>query len=305
MSRGASGPGRNARGLIRTAPAPERVHDLPAVPSLADAPDDHLQGHVWVQELLDGAPVRFAVAEAGYLRFGDTERVFEDGDVPPALRYAERALDHSFDIGAYLDTVEDPARYTFVGVATHRRHVDYDWDRLPAVLGTAIRDGHEERWLPPDRVDGVFDRLGPPPVPVVEKERSVDQQPLAGYELPESAWYDGPAAGVTFVDKRGNRANLLRDAIETEPRTQVDTADPRALAERFITEDLLIDRAPALRDDEDPLAFDALFEAVVSHVARAHHDALFHGVTETGAVDLDWGRFRGAVAERVRRWLDS
>lgn len=281
------------------------MRDLPPVPSLADAPDDHLQGHVWVQELLDGIPVRFAVADAGYLRLGDDERVFSDGEVPPGLRYAERAVDRRFDIGTYLETVDEPARYTFVGVATHRRHIDYDWDRLPAVLGTAIWDGQEERWLPPDRVDGVFERLGPPPVTVAEKERSVDQQPLAGYELPSSAWYDGLAAGMTFVDKRGNRAELVRESIETEPRAEVGTADPRELAEWFVTDELVADRAGALRAGDEPVAFDPLFEAVVDRVARAHHDALFHGVTEMGGVDLDWSRFRGAVAERVRRWLNE
>lgn len=282
------------------------MRDLPPVPSLADAPDDHLQGHVWVRELLDGAPIRFGVADAGYLRFGDSERVFDDGEVPPALRYAERALDRRFDVGAYLDTVDEPARYTFVGVATHRRHVDYDWDRLPAVLGTAIWDGHEERWLPPDRVNGVFERLGPPPVTVVEKERSVDQQPLAGYELPASAWCDGPVAGVTFADKRGSRAKLVRDDVTAvEPSVRVETTDPRALAERYVTDELVADRAAALGAGDEPVTFDPLFGAVVDRVARAHHDALFHGVTGTGAVDLDWGRFRGSVAEQVRRWLNE
>jgi len=290
---------------MRAAAGPGRVRDLPPAPSLADTSDDHLQGHVWVQELLDGAPVRFGVADAGYLRFGDSERGFDDG-APPELRYAERALDRRFDVGAYLATVDQPARYTFVGVATHRRYVDYDWDRLPAVLGTAIWDGHEARWLPPDRVDEAFDRLGPPPVTVVEKERSVDQQPLDGYEFPASAWYDGPAAGVTFADKRGNRAKLVRDDVSAaEPSVEVGTTDPRALAERFVTDDLVAGRAAALRDGDEPVAFDPLFEAVVARVARAHHDALFHGVTGTGALDLDWSRFRGAVAERVRRWLDG
>lgn len=289
---------------MSAAPGPRRVRDLPTVPSLADAPSDHLQGHVWVQELLDGAAVRFGVADAGYLRLGDDQQVFDE--VPPALRYAERALDRAFDLGAYLDTVDEPARYTFVGVATHRRTVDYDWDRLPAVVGTAIWDGSDQRWLPPDRVEQAFDRLGPPPVTVVEKERSVEQRPLAGYDLPDSAWYDGPAAGVTFADKRGNRAKLVRDEIQaTEPSVQVETTDPRALAERFVTDALIADRAAALRERDEPVAFDRLFEAVVDRVARAHHGALFHGVTETGAVDLDWSRFRGAVAERVRRWLDE
>jgi hypothetical protein len=280
------------------------VRDYPPVPSLANAAPDHLQGHVWVHEWLDGAAIRFSVASAGYLQFGGPEGVFDE--VPPELGYAGRFVERAFDLGGLLDTVDEPARYTFAGVATHQRSVDYDWDRLPPVLGTAIWDDGEERWLPPDRVQQVFEQLGPPPVNVVERERSVDQRPLAGYELPSSTWYDGPAAGVTFVDKRGNRARLVDEDIPDEaPTVHVETDDATALAEQFVTDDLVATRAAMLREGEEPVGFDPLFEAVLDHVTRAHHGALFRGVTDTGAVALDWGTFRGAVAERVRRWLDA
>lgn len=278
------------------------MRDLPSSPSLADAPPDHLQGHVWIQEWLDGAPVRFAIADTGRLRLGDRERVFEEA--PPELAYARRYLDRVFDLGGYLETVGNPGRYTFVGVATHHRSVDYDWDRLPPVVGTAIRD--EERWLPPDRVEQVFERLGPPPINTVEKERSLDRRPLDGYEVPPSAWYDGAAAGVTVVDKRGNRATLVRPDVPREPPTvQVETADAEALAERFVTEAAIESQAAAVRDRATSVTFDSLFTAVLDRTVRAHHGALFRSVTDTGAVDLDWRTFRGAVAERVRRWLNE
>lgn len=284
------------------------MRDYPSVPSLDEAPPDHLQGHVWVHEWLDGAAIRFAVADAGYLQLGGRERVFDE--VPPELAYASRFLDRTFDLGGYLETVDDPTRYTFLGVATHHRRVDYDWDALPPVLGTAIWDGDEERWLPPDRVQQVFDRLGPEPATVVERERSVDQRPLAGYDLPASAWYDGPAAGVTFVDKRGHRARLVDPDLPDEaPTVHVETDDAAALAKQFVTDGLVATRAASLGHDgserRDRPAFDPLFTAVLDRVTRANHGALFRGVTETGAVDLDWGTFRGAVAERVRRWLDA
>jgi hypothetical protein len=280
------------------------VRDLPTVPSLGDAPPDHLQGHVWVHEWLDGVAIRFSVAPAGYLQFGGPERVFDE--VPPELGYAGRFVERAFDLGGFLDTVDEPARYTFVGVATHHRSVDYDWDRLPPVLGTAIWDEAEERWLPPDRVQQVFDRLGPPPVTVVERERSVAQRPLARYDLPASAWYDGPAAGVTFVDKRGHRARSVDPDLPDEPPTvHVDTGDASVLADRFVTDDLMATRAAALRDGDEPVAFDPLFEAVLDRVSRGNHGALFRGVTDTGAIDLDWGRFRGGVAEQARRWLEA
>lgn len=281
------------------------MRSYPAIPTLEEAPPDHLRGHVWVEEYVDGDGFRFAVAGAGHLRFGDAEREF-DGETPPAFGHAVRFVERTFALEDYLATVEDPTRYTFVGVATHRRAVDYDWDRLPPVLGVDVWDGAEARWLPPDRVQGVFDRLGPPPVTTVEKEVSVDRRDLSSYELPTSAWSDGPAAGLVFRDKRGNRAMRVRDAVrEGDRRIRLETTDPRELAERFVTDERIARRATALRERDEPVAFDALFEAVVDDVARAHHRSLFHGVTDDGALELDWGRFRGAVAERVRRWLDA
>lgn len=269
------------------------MHAPPSLPDLAAAPPDHLTGHVWVQELLDGGWLRFQVAEAGYLRFGGADRVFEEP--PPGHAAAARYVRETFELTDYLDTVDDPERYTFVAVATRRQGIDYDWDRLPPALGTAIHDDEADRWLPPDRVAGVFDRLGPEPVNTVERELSVERHDLGRYEVPDSAWYDGPAAGVVFADKHGRRA-VLEHPDRPEPPEPLHGATAPELVERFLTDDLL-GRVADTVADRGP---EALFERVLDRLFRERYAWL---VDDSPVVDP--GAFRSAAAERVRRWYDD
>lgn len=270
-----------------------RVQAPPPLPELAEAPPDHLAGHVWVQELIDGGVLRFGVADAGYLRFGDAESIFEE----PPLSHAA-AVDHvraAFDLSAYRETVERPDRYTFVAVATRREGIDYDWDRLPPALGTAIHDGDEERWLPPDRVTSVFDRLGPEPVNTVEREVSAERRDLSGYEMPASAWYDGPVAGVVFADKHGSRA-VLPNPDRPSPPEPVE-GDAAALVDRFLTDELLQQVAETAPERGPEALFDPLFERLF----REQYALL----VDDGEPVVDPGAFRSAAAERVNRWHDQ
>jgi hypothetical protein len=260
---------------------------------LSQAPPDHLAGHVWVQELIDGGVLRFQVADARYLRFGDATTEF--AEPPLASAAAVGHVQETFDRSAYLKTVDRPERYTFLAVATRRQGIDYDWERIPPALGTAIWDDEEARWLPPDRVASVFDRLGPQPVNTVDRELSVERRDLSGYETPESAWYDGPAAGVVFADKHGARA-VLRNPEAPSPPAPVD-GDPAALVERFLTDDLLR-RVAESGADRGP---EALFERVLERLFREQYALL----VDDGEPVVPVGAFRSAAAERVRRWHDD
>lgn len=265
----------------------------PSLPELSEAPADHLAGHVWVQELIDGGLLRFTVADAGYLRFGDAEHTFEEP--PLSLTAAVSHVHERFDLSAYLATVERPERYTFVAVATRRQGIAYDWERLPPALGTAIHDGDDDRWLPPGRVASVFDRLGPDPVNTVERELSVERRDLSRYGIPDSAWYDGPAAGVVFADKHGARAALWNPDRPAPPDPL--EGDAAALVDRFLTDDLLT-RVSASAPDGGP---EALFERILERLFREQYALL----VEDGEPVIDRGAFRAAAAERIRRWHDD
>lgn len=269
------------------------MQPVPPLPALSDSDDILDGGHLWIQEYVSGSPLRFQVQESGLVRFAGDVRTFGN-DVPPHHAQAAREVQRRLDTDALRAAVGDVERVVFVGVSTHQRAIDYDWERLPAFLGTDVwRAGGADSdgtFLPPDRVEQVYERLGLEPVNTFQKEvRAVDFRPDR-YEFPESAWYDGPAAGVVLRNKRGASAKLLNEAVRTRERSTVD-ATPEAHAERLFTPDLL-ERAVSAGDDE-ARSTSAAIDRVVDAIYREH-------AAELDLTDPDEHRaFRSAVATRV------
>lgn len=203
-------------------------------PPLAAVRDDLLSsGHLWVREHAAGAPLRFAVDEAGLLRFGDDERTFDPRDEPLGYRFAARHVRTAFDRDGFRAAVAEPTAYTFLATATRYVGVPYDFDRLPPVLGVAVV-GPDGR-VPVDRATAAFDRLGLDALPAVGKEVRVRDFDPSGTAWPASAWYDGPAAGLV-VDRRGGPWALYvreDDAPAGDP-APLDAADPDAVAAALV-----------------------------------------------------------------------
>ncbi len=122
------------------------------------------------------------------------------------------------------------------------------------------------------------------------------------YEVPESAWYDGPAAGVVVRNKRGGRGKLTADGGDEERREHGadDHEDPATLAAREATGDRLERATDAIKRRGEPVRVDALVERVTESVAR-ETPVRFDEDTPVG---IDTDRFRTAVAERARTFLD-
>lgn len=263
----------------------------PPLPGLdaADAPS--FEGSVWIRELVVGDALRFGVADGGYLRFAAGERTFA-GDPPLRLRRAVRHVERSFDVEALLREASHPAELVFYGVATVRDGVEYDWACLPPFLGFDAWDGGRERWLPNDAVDRAFEGLGLAGVNAFEKELPVRHFYPGRYEVPDSAWCDGPAAGVVVRDSHGTRAVRRNPDARASGDAGPDLpTDPEALAAVVVTEDL-VERLAA--DLGDGATFDALFETTLDEAFR-----LGHAVAE-GWDESEMRAFRGATAERVR-----
>jgi hypothetical protein len=273
---------------------------FPSYPPPAEAPAALFErGHLWLHELVDGAPLRFQARADGRLRFGDGVRVFGD-DVPPAYDHAVRHVRESFDREALRRAVDDVESVVFFGRAMHRRGVDYDWDATPNFLGVDVwSDG---QYRQPDRVEKIYARLGLEPLNTVRAEvRAVDFDPDPdAYAFPDSAWYDGPAAGVLLRNKTGLRSALSNPDVGDDRSggaQATDTVeDAEAFAQRHVTTDRLDGAARRLRAEGRPVTFDALYERVVDSVTRAHHDRLFAGT-------LDVRAFRSAAAEATSEYL--
>ncbi|QLD88175.1 hypothetical protein HWV07_03645 [Natronomonas salina] len=270
----------------------------PSVPHAEDSPALFDGGHLWVQELLDGAHLRFRMEPSGALRFGDRERVFRDGGVPLAYDHAVRHVRESLDRAALRAAVDDVGSVVFFAEAMHRQAVAYDWHRTPSVLGVDVWDEDSGRFLPPDAVEQIFERLGLEPVNTFEKEvRAADFQPESA-TFPQSAWREGPAAGLFLRNKTGGRARLPNPAVELDADPEPLTGEAEVLAARYADDERLRRVAETVDSREGAVTFESLFDRAFESILRETHARLDHGQTT-----LDVGEFRSAVAARCRAWL--
>jgi hypothetical protein len=272
---------------------------FPAVPRARDAPSELFAGgHLWLREHVDGLPVRFQLQDSGVVRFGDRERVFRSEAVPLPYRHVVSHVRERLDRGALRAAVDDVESVTFFGTATVHRAVDYDWERTPSFLGIDVHS--DDRLLPPDAVESIYDRLGLTSAPAVAKEvRAVDFDPERD-AFPASAFYDGTAAGVVVANKTGLRAVVPNPAVAGVDAAGDESADASAaeLAARYATDDRLDRIAQRLDDAGRPVTFEAVFDRLLEALARERYRALFAG---RSSPDVD--AVRATLSERTSRFL--
>jgi hypothetical protein len=294
------------------------MRSFPPLPNVLgpDAPDDLLSGHLWLLELIDGTGLRVRMEESGLLRFGGPETIYEDFDaVPLALRPAVRHVRERFDREALRASVDDPAGVVFFGVAPHYRGTEYDWERLPPFLGTDVWSvggaATGGAFRPPDAAAAIFEGVGLDPITVVERERNARDFDPGAYRIPQSAWRDGPAAGVVVRNKRGGRGTITPgDDETTRSATERSASDePDELGEfdeivtRYVTRARVNRAVNAAGRGGDPPATGPIADRVVESVARETPVRFTDDGAVAAAVDRD--RFRTAVVDRVREILDD
>ncbi|VTT88333.1 hypothetical protein DM2_1667 [Halorubrum sp. DM2] len=300
--------------------APSRDPVAPSFPPLpplnSAAADDVLDGHLWLIELIDGTGIRFRMDESGLLRFAGPDGAFADDDaVPPRLRPAVRHVRSRFDREALRDAVDDPTDVAFFGVATHCRRIDYDWDRIPPFLGTDVWAGTGDRFRPPDAAAAIFEGTGLDAVDAVDREIPARDFDPDAYEVPESAWYDGPAAGAVVRNKRGDRGRLVREDFDDGSAGSGGDEAPavETLAAEYAADERLERYRKTVERCGSPATVDALADRVVEAAAR---EAPVRIRAETGRSRadgtgggshpiVDAGRLRTAAVERVRAFLDE
>ena len=262
------------------------MENVPPLPSVEDVPELFEHGHLWIQELVAGEPLEFRLESTGQVTFTDRDRRLDD--VPPSLRASVRHVRERLDRDALLATGEDPSAVTFVGVATRFEGVPYDFQRLPPFLGTDVWSTSRGGLQPPDVVERTFERLGLVPVNALQKEVDATHFDVEGYEIPASNWYDGPAGGVVFRNKRGTRAALRNPTAVIEPEPL--PGEPDTLAEAVVTTGRVRRATEQLDESRRKTEPDPVFELVLEAVAREEHLRL---------PDVEERAFRSAVAERV------
>ncbi|CCQ36330.1 uncharacterized protein Nmlp_2150 [Natronomonas moolapensis 8.8.11] len=287
------------------------MKQYPPIPRVTNAPEELFEsGHLWVLEKIDGAILRFQLLNSGVLRFGDRSRVYDDPEAIPApYGHAVRHVRERLDREALRDAVDDVESVVFFGEATHRHAIEYDWERLPSVLGFDVWSEREGSFRPPGAAQGIFERLGLESVNAVERELHTRDFDPGSYSVPESAWYDGPAEGVVIRNKRGGRAMLLhpdfreadgnpdaRDADGTVP----EDASAETLAETYATDRRFEKLARRLERRRGGVTFETLYERALTDIAREEYRRLYRG-----SPSIDRPAFRSAVAARTRAFLDG
>lgn len=272
------------------------------IQSLDDAPDELLEsGHLWLTEWIDGGILRIQLQDSGLLRFGDRDRVYDDpGSIPVPYRPAVQHVRERLDRDALRAAVDDVESVVLFGVATYRRTIEYDWDRVPPFLGFDVWSGTAETFRPPDAAEKIFERLELTPVNAVERERNTRDFDPAAYTVPGSAWYDGPAKGVVVRNKKGGRAKLRHPEFETADDSSPAETAPSELAETHATDRRFEATAAKLRSRGQPVSFETLHEHVFEGLVREEYGRLFDGDSSA-----DLTAFRSAVAERTGEFLSA
>jgi hypothetical protein len=233
------------------------------------------------------------------LGFGDADRVYDDPDsIPLSYRHAVRDVRERLDRDALRAAVDDVESVVLFGVATRYETIEYDWDRIPRFLGFGVWDGGSGRFLPPDAAARTFERLGLDPVNALERELNTRDFDPDSYPVPDSAWYDGPAAGVVVRNKRGGRAKLLSPGFGEIDGPEPLEASAREAAERYATDRRFEAIAADLRERGATVSFETLRGHVLESVVREEYGRLFH---PDSTIDLP--AFRSAVAERTGAFL--
>lgn len=274
------------------------MHQWPETPMLADTVE--FTGHIWIQELPTGGRFRFTVAPSGLVTFATADGTFDSAaSVPVAFRRAAHQVAEQLDRDALQAATDSPSAITFCGIATRNEGVDYDWGAVPPFVGTDVWSGRKERYLSPDAATGVFDRLGLPTLPAIEKEQPAAHTDLTRFDdptgFPPSAWRDGPAAGVLVRDKDGGRAA----AWSVAPTDTASTAEQSAteLAATYATADRIATTVASVAGDGTAVTVDAIRDRLVADVAREAYAELF----ADGVFVASLAAFESAVAERVQR----
>lgn len=271
------------------------MRGFPRTPAAEDADAECFgSGHLWLLEAVDGGDLRFQLSETGALRFGDGDRVYKNGAIPERHARAVRWVRERLDRAALAAAVADVESVVFFGRSTHRDRIDYEWERLPPFLGVDVWSAESGAFRPPGAAAAIFEGVGLDPVNAVERELHTRDFDPDGYGIPDSAWYDGPAAGVLVRNKAGGRALLPNRDLDADSEPAPESA--AALVEARVTDDLLEGIAAEVRELGGAVTVEALVERTTEELFRRRGGAIGDG-------EIDLGDLRAALAERARAFL--
>jgi hypothetical protein len=276
-------------------------------------------GHLIVQEKLDGANFRFALQEHLDEEYHDSDRdlVFgsrnvvykNEKDIDKAFTGAVEYVRETLDVAALRDLEADIGPVTLFGEAMHPHTLEYDWERVPRVLGFGVYNHAEESYLWASAPD-VFETLGLDSAPVLYDGVADD---YAGPEVPDSAYRDGVAEGIviknTVTEQVAKlRSEAFKEAHGTEnpqKNTEYDPSDAERLAWKYTTEARVLKLIHKYEDrgrDIEMGVMEDLWREVFDDIIEEEYDTIF-----LGEHVIDTKAFRSEVAnltaDHLKRYL--
>jgi hypothetical protein len=248
-----------------------------------------------MREYVTGAVLTVRMADSGLLEWGEETGDF-DADPPWPYRPAVAAMRSSFDREQFRAAVEDVSAYDFSVLVPLSMGVAYDWERIPPVLGRAIRNREAGSTAPVDVTERTFQELGLETVPTIDREIPARDLSIEDVAVPESAYGPERAAGVVLQKKRGEQVVVFGDDVEPRSRRPPEPAGSAAELEPWLQESLDRDVVQSWLASDGSLEardLETLVDAIAGELARRRFDAVGEIARKRPA------EYRTAVHDRV------
>lgn len=278
------------------------MRQWPEIPTVnSRLPECFSSGHLWILEAVVGAPLRFRLRESGQLAFGDADRVYAEPEaMPEQYQHALNHIQSAFDRERLRKAIKQPTEIVFFGTALQYRGLEYDWEQAPSFVGQEIWSATDEQFRPPDATEGIFERLGLEPINPLEKELPARDFDPERYGYPQSAWYDGPVAGIVIRDKQGHRASRPNPAVEIDNTPQTSATNADELAAMYGSDSRLSRLLSGYSETTQAIEPNQLFERAFESAVRELHPRVF-----APAGEIERAAFRSALAARSGEFLQN
>ena len=243
-----------------------------------DRPEDYLEGgHFWLREFVTGGVFGVRMEESGMLQMQGPGGTF-DAEAPLSYRRAVSALRTRFDRDAFRDAVQNVTDYEFYVLGPLSMGVDYDWTSIPPVFGLSVWDGTEDRFVPIDAAERVFEEFGLATIPTVDREIPARELAAGPDLIPDSSYADEAAAGVVLEKKQGATVSILREGFESVRRVPPNRAGRPEDFDAWLQQHVRAETVSRLILEPDrPLDTwdrDSLAEAIGTELARREFDTV-------------------------------
>jgi len=224
---------------------------------------------------------------------------------------AINCLNTDVDRDALREAHDEYGALTLYAENMVRHSLDYDWSRVPPLIGFDIYQHTTGEFLSLPEAKDVFEDIGLSFAPVVEGPVPADELSHTDIEVPNSEYRDGEAEGVIVRNEdRGERAKYVSEQFREKLYTRWGTPKSRAeddtelLVATYCTNARIRKQVLKMVNDRgrdlSMELMEDLYPTVVNDIWEEHWHEIIH---ENWTVEMD--RVWQLVADRCREVLQT